>query len=156
RDWVGIEDGQSLQRAQEDVCCVQTSLFIRAMGSGDELGLGTSPDIRLKNSVRVVEIRNNDGETGEVFLERLIQISNSGEEAGQWTGFDGADLIGQTTSQRQFGDAGVAQQFEPGLWKLPPQRREHRQRENEIADCPATDHQNSPLRSVHSKWRPAG
>ena len=124
RHRISLVDCQPFQRFEENFGRVQRSRFVRAMRSGDELRLGTTRHVRLKNCVRVVEIRNDQGEPGKIFLQRFIQNPALREEACQRAGFKGSNLIYQTARERQLHDVWIAEHFQPRLRELLPARFE--------------------------------
>src|SRR6185369_6218606 len=44
---------------------------------------------------------------------------------------------------------GIAQHFQPALWKLPPQRRQGRKGQDEVADRTASNHQDLAAKRSH-------
>src|SRR5437867_3113277 len=102
------------------------------MGSGNELGRGTPRDVRLKNLVRVVKVGEDDGKASEILLQLGRQLAASSKKAGQRTGFDGPDLIGQSAGQGKLGNVLVTEHLEVGVWKVRPQGPQDRKRENEV------------------------
>ena len=93
---IGVEDGETLQRLEKNFARVDAGAIVGTMRSHDELCLGTARDVRLKQLIWIVEIRNDDGEAGEVVLQFRRESSVPREEAGERPGFDGTDLVGQS------------------------------------------------------------
>src|SRR6185312_7945567 len=139
RHRVGDKNRQSLQRLQENVRGVAFQLFIRAMRSGDELRRRAALNVLLKNSVRIVEKREDQDEPREVIRQLRVEAAVAREKAGHRAGLDGTHFIRQSAGLGQLRDVRITKDFEMRVRKLSAQRRENRQRQNEIADGAAAD-----------------
>src|SRR5947209_22998 len=112
------------------------------MRAGDELRARATADVGLKNPVRIVEIGDNQIELGKIVDEVRLEFAVTGEKAGQRSSFDGLHPIDQPASEGQFGNVRVSQDFQKRLGKVLPQRRDRRQRKDEITDRAAANDQN--------------
>src|SRR6266576_6913655 len=112
------------------------------MRTGDELRERTTGHVSLENFIRIVEVGNNDVELGEVIREFGGQFPVARKEARQTARLNRLCPIHQPARERQPHDVRVAENFEMRPGKLPPQRRDGRQRENEITDRAAANYEN--------------
>src|SRR6266496_127862 len=104
------------------------------MRRGDELAVLAAAHVRLENPIRIVKVGNNEVELGEVIHEFSGQFPVARKEARQTARFNRLRPIYQTVRDRELHDVRIAEDFEMRMGKLPAQRREGRQRENEITD----------------------
>jgi len=150
-DGVGVKDGQAFERLEIDFGGVQAASVHGPVRSGDEIGAGAEGHIRPENAVRVVEIGDDDIESGEVADEFGGQPAAAGEKAGEVGGFNGLNPVDQAARQGQLGDVGIAEDFQVRGGELPPERGDRRQREHEVADGPAANHQQFALARIHRR-----
>src|SRR5205823_5233506 len=66
RNWIGLEDGKALERFEKSLAGVERFRFVWPMGSCQELGAGAPADVGLRNSIRIVQVRNDEVELGKV------------------------------------------------------------------------------------------
>ena len=139
RQRVGVEDGEALEGLEKDFGGVERLGFIRSVRAREELRLAASLHVLCEEAVGVVEVGDDDVEAGEVVAHRVVEVAPIGEEARERAGFDGTDGIGEAAVQGERGDVRVAEDFEMRVGEPPPQRREHRQREDEVPDGSAAN-----------------
>lgn len=104
------------------------------MWSGNELRLGATTDIFLKNSVRIVEIRNDDIKAIKVVGERFVQFPAPSEKTCQSTGFYGTHAIDIPCEFGQSGDMRIAKDFDVRPRELFAQGGECRKRQDEVTN----------------------
>ncbi len=148
-DWVGIKYRQSLERLEIHLRSMQPGSLIGAVGSLDKLCAGAKPNVGPEDPVRVVQVGHHQIELREVIREVRRQFATASEEPGQGSSLDGLNPVDQAPGERQLGNMWVAENLEVSLRKLPAQGGDGRQREDEVADCPATNDQNLALGRVH-------
>ena len=83
RDRVRVEDGKPLQRLQVNLCSVEAGCFVCPVPTGDELGARAQPHIGFENAIRVVQIRQDQVELGEIVRQVLGQLAATCEEASE-------------------------------------------------------------------------
>ena len=136
---VGVEDGETFERLEEDFRGVASGGVVRPVRAGEELRFRPGGHVRLEESIGIVEVGNNHGEAGEVLAPFLGEGATAREEARERTRLDGAHGVGESPGDGELGDVRVAEDFEVRLRELPPECRQHRQREDEVADGTAAD-----------------
>ena len=117
--------------------------LIRPMRRDDKLRRRATGDVRLKNFVRVVQVRDDDVEPGKVIRKVRGELAIPSEETGEAPRLDGLHPVHQSAGQRQLDDMRVTKHFQMRLRKLPAESRDGGQRENEIANRPATNDEDS-------------
>src|SRR5262245_47400835 len=115
------------------------------MRRGDKLAVQTFVDVGFENLVRVVEVRNDDVELGEIIAQVFRQFSVTRKKSGQCARLDRLHSIHQSASERELCDMRVAQDFKMRVGKLIPQRSENGKRENEISNRAAADDEDFSL-----------
>ena len=149
RHRISLVDCQPFQRFEENFGRVQREFFLGPVWPDDELRFRAARHVFLKYSVRIVQVGDNDCEAGEIIRQRLVEGAVPGEETGERAGVNRANLVYRSASECQLRDVRIAQHLQMRLGKLPPQRREHRQRQNEVANRAAADNENFAVVPIH-------
>ena len=123
--------------------------FVRAVRTSDELTNQAAADVGFENPVRVVEIRNDQVELGEVIHQILFQCATAGEKPRQTARFNRLHAVRQTARHGELGDVRITKHFEVRLGKLSAQGGNGRQCENKIADGSAANDQNLGFDCAH-------
>src|SRR2546423_1592397 len=83
RNRVRVEDRQALQRFQIHLRRVKFGLLIRSMRPGDKLAARATPDVVLKNLIRIVQIGNDNIELRKIMGPFLSQFPVTRKKTGQ-------------------------------------------------------------------------
>ena len=92
-----------------------------------------------KEAVGIVQVADDLLEAAKVFGEFRVQVGLGVEKQGHRRVFDGAHGVRVTAADRQRDNVFVAEHLQSRLRKRLPQEAERGQRQQEIADGPATD-----------------
>ena len=149
RHGVRVEDGQPFQRFEINLRGVDSFRFVRAVRADDELSDQTAADVGFENLVRVVKIRNDQVELGEVIHQIRLKRAAAGEKARQPARLNRLHAVRQTARHRELGDVRITEHLQVRLGKLAAQGGNGRQRENEIADGSAANDQNPGFDCAH-------
>ena len=142
---VGVEDGEALEGLKIDFGGVESGGLVRPVRPRDKLRARAKAHVGLENAVRVVQIRQDQIELGEVLGEVFGQFAAAREEARQRARFDGLNPIHQAAGQGQLRNVGVAEDFEVSRGELPAQGGYRRQSQDEVTYRSAANHQNPAL-----------
>ena len=149
RHGVRVEDREAFQWFEINLRGMGSFRFVRAVRAGNELADCTAANIGFENLVRVVKIRNDQVELGEVIHQIRLKCAATGEKARQPARLNRLHAIHQTTCHRELRDVRITEHFQVRLGKLAAQGGNGRQRENKIADCPAANDQNPGFDCAH-------
>jgi hypothetical protein len=128
-----------LQRFQVNLRGVDLLLFVRAMRALNEPAVTTAANVGPEDSVRVVEIGNDQIELGKIIHEVGREFTVAGKESSQPASLDGLHAIRQATRQCELCDVRVTENFEMRFWKLASQGCDGWKRENEISNRATSD-----------------
>jgi len=95
-EWNRSEDGQTFERLEQDLGGMNTRSIVWPVRANDELRLRAARYIRLKDAVRIVEVRNDDRKTRKEFLERFLQSAVAGKERRERSGFNRTNCVDQS------------------------------------------------------------
>src|SRR5262245_42852716 len=132
-----------------------TGIFDDTCGSANQSLNATSTKICFENSVRVVEITDNQIEAGEVIGQFPRQLRVTSEKSGERRIFDRLHRLGIEPIFCKHCNVLVAENLHMGLRPRVTKRFECRQGENEIADRTAADYQNA-VHAIYCSHGPAG
>ena len=121
--------------------------FIRTMRTHDRLGLRNPRDVLMKNPVGIVKIRNDDRKTIE--YSAGWNRASRGRRNQPVLAINRTNLVDQTADESQLSDVGIRENVQARLRELLPQRAEHRQSQNEVANRAAADDKNFATRFRH-------
>src|SRR5215475_2730707 len=99
--------------------------IIWSMRAGNKLRRGAASYILLKNAIRVVEVGDDKGKTGEVIGQLGRERAAAGKETSQCARFDGTHGVGKAASESELGDVRIAEHFEASSRELLPRGGEH-------------------------------
>ncbi len=119
------------------------------MRPDDELLDQTTNHIGFKNLVRVVKIRNDQVELGEVIHQIRLKIAIAGEKPRQPARFDRLHPVRQTAGHRELGDVRITEHLKVRPGKLAAQGGNGRQGKDKIADGSAANDQNLGFDCAH-------
>src|SRR5207249_9429666 len=81
--------------------------------------------------------------------EVRIQLAPAREKPGEGPCINRMDLVHELSQLRESGDVRITEEVEAGVGKLGAQGGQNRERENEIPDRAAADHQDLVLQGRH-------
>src|ERR1700694_651381 len=111
-------------------------------GAGHDFSRAASAQIVFENSVRIIEVTQDQIETAKITHQFVWQLRVLGEEAGERARFDRANGLSVESILGERGDVFVTEDLDPGSGIRVAQRLERRQHQNEIADRAAADYEN--------------
>ena len=106
---------------------------------GDERAVSGLLRVRFEDSVRIVEVAQDQIEAGEIFEQLSRQLRAFREESGERSRLDRTDRVRIEALLRQRGDVFVTEYFQVRLREPIAQQLDRRQGQNEIADRAAAD-----------------
>src|ERR1044071_7707029 len=116
----------------------------------DKLSGRAAADVGLKDLVRIVQIGKDQIEFRKVVGHVFRQGTIAREESRQPPRLNRPRLVDQSAQARQLNNMGIPQHLQVRLRKMLPQRRQRRQRQDEIPNRPAANYQNLALKWVHA------
>src|SRR5438067_413247 len=102
-----------------------------------------SPQIVFENLIRIVEIAENEVETAEIIAQIERKLRVSGKKAGERRVFNRSDGIGVKSLIRDDRNTRVTKDLDSRLWMGGAQCFQRRQGQNEIAQRPAANDEDS-------------
>ena len=153
---ISIEDRKTRERLKKNFSRVDAISFIRPMGAGNELRFGNLSDVRLKDAVRIVQIRDDDRKGAEEISKGRIELAAPRKEARHRTRVDRMHGVHQVARAGELRDVRITEKVEAGVGKLGSESRKDRKRQDKIADRSTTDDQDFVLRNRHLPGRLAG
>ena len=139
--------GELLQAFRELFGCV-CSAFLNLWGAFDEGFHSDALETGAEEAIGIVEEADDEIEAAEVLGEGFVDGGCFGEQRGHGAVFEAADGIGEACGAGEFGDGGVADDFEMAAGNGFAQELERGEGEDEVANRTATNDEDSGLR-VH-------
>jgi hypothetical protein len=121
--------------------------------SRQELGGATTPHIRLENPIWIVEVAEDQIETGEVTRQLHRQVAVSHEKSGERAGFNRATLVCVETFFGQRGNGFRAKYLEMRPGEAIAKQFDGGQRQDKIADGAAANDENPVQFNTASRRR---
>src|SRR5947199_46644 len=103
RHWIGVKNGQLLEWLEKGSRRVDVLGFLRPMRRSDKLCPRAAANIRSKNAVRVVKVRNDQIEFRKVIDQILLELAISRKESSEGACLDRLHAIHQAAGERKLG-----------------------------------------------------
>jgi len=127
-------------------CCVLRGAFVGPMAPAQIGCLRKPPDIFLEYGFWIVNVRNDQIEPVEELRHGIWERAAFDEHVAQQERLDCVNSVGKTASNGQFGYVRVSENIDRCFREAFAKCGQHRQGQNEIADCAASDNK-------YSHWR---
>ena len=134
-----------MQRRHQLLGRVRRGAIVRPVGAGDVLRLGDTPHVVAEQPVGIVEKTHDDVEAGEVLGPLRGKRRAAREEPGEGARLKRPDPVGHARDHGQRRGLRISEHLEMRVGKRTLQRREHGHREDEIAERPAADDEDTSL-----------